>query len=234
MKDLQARRLQPLVVGAIATNCWILPLDAADGNDAQTPSPEGPRPCVIIDPGEEAETILAQLRKLRWYPAYILLTHGHYDHLAALPELLAKTSAEAKAPVIAIHREDASYLGSGAYQLHRQSFAAAGGQAYVEQLWRPMPSPDRLLQEGDRIGPFTTLHLPGHTPGSIGFYLEAQKILFSGDTLFQAGIGRTDLPGGDQTLLDQSLERLLAMDGDIVVYPGHGDATTIQAERAWY
>ena len=231
MKDLQARRLQPLVVGAIATNCWILPLDAVD---AQTPRPEAPRRCVIIDPGEEAETILAQLRKLRCYPAYILLTHGHYDHLAALPELLAKGPAGAEAPVIAIHQEDALYLGSGAYQVHRHSFAAAGGQAYVEQLWRPMPSPTQMLQEGDRIGPFTTLHLPGHTPGSVGFYLEAQKILFSGDTLFQAGIGRTDLPGGDQNLLDKSLERLLAMDGDIAVYPGHGEATTIQAERAWY
>jgi glyoxylase-like metal-dependent hydrolase (beta-lactamase superfamily II) len=97
-----------------------------------------------------------------------------------------------------------------------------------------MPSPTRLLAEGDTIGPFTVLHLPGHTPGSVGFFRESEGALFSGDTLFRDGSGRTDLPGGNSNHLEESLHRLMAMDADILVYPGHGEATTIGAERQYY
>jgi glyoxylase-like metal-dependent hydrolase (beta-lactamase superfamily II) len=87
------------------------------------------------------------------------------------------------------------------------------------------------------IGPFKVLHLPGHSPGSAGFLLEQEKILLSGDTLFRAGIGRTDLPGGDWPALQKSLDRLLSMDPAIAVYPGHGPLTTIgeeQAREGWF
>jgi glyoxylase-like metal-dependent hydrolase (beta-lactamase superfamily II) len=87
------------------------------------------------------------------------------------------------------------------------------------------------------IGPFKVLHLPGHSPGSAGFLLEQEKILLSGDTLFRAGIGRTDLPGGDWPALQKSLDRLLSMDPAIVVYPGHGPLTTIgeeQTREGWF
>jgi glyoxylase-like metal-dependent hydrolase (beta-lactamase superfamily II) len=208
-----------IVVGEIATNCWIIPLDA----------PASPlRDCAVVDPGADAAAIQARLKRLKLRPRYILLTHAHFDHIAALPDLAAAGGGELE---IAIHRDEADKLGPGAYELHRRDFTAAGGAAYVDALWKPLPSPTRLLDEGDSVGPFTVLHLPGHSPGSAGFFLPGEKRLFSGDTLFRAGIGRTDLPGGDWGRLRESLKRLFAMDGAIRVYPGHGPATTIAAER---
>jgi glyoxylase-like metal-dependent hydrolase (beta-lactamase superfamily II) len=94
-----------------------------------------------------------------------------------------------------------------------------------------MPSPGRELEDGDRIGPFTVISTPGHTPGSVVFLHEEQKIMFSGDTLFKGDCGRVDLPGGDQAGIEVSLKRLLALDGGIQVLPGHGPATTIAAEQ---
>ncbi|MDR3335873.1 MAG: MBL fold metallo-hydrolase [Treponema sp.] len=222
---------KPLVVGEIATNCWIVPLED------ETPIKRGSKNCAVIDPGDEAPVIVAHLRDLNLYPKYILLTHGHFDHLAALPDLLAAYTAGAaeEDPVIAIHRDDAAYLGPEAYKVHCHSFAAASGDhSYIDSLWKLLPAPDRLLAEGDAIGPFTVLNTPGHTPGSVCFFWEQRKLLFSGDTLFQAGEGRTDLPGGDYQAIEKSIRRLVAMDSGIGVFPGHGDSTTIGAEQRYY
>jgi glyoxylase-like metal-dependent hydrolase (beta-lactamase superfamily II) len=209
-----------LVVGAIATNCWIYTWDTPAGGTGE---------CAVIDPGADAEAIISRLERLNLRPRYILLTHGHFDHIAALPALAEKYRDSS--PIIAIHRDDKDYLGPRARQLHRTSFAAAAGNAaYVDELWEDMPSATELLDEGSIIGPFTVLHLPGHTPGSAAFYDKDAKVLFSGDTLFQDGFGRTDLPGGNWRQLQQSLLRLFAMDRDTGVYPGHGGTTTIGAE----
>jgi glyoxylase-like metal-dependent hydrolase (beta-lactamase superfamily II) len=177
---------------------------------------------------------------LKLCPRYILLTHGHFDHVAALPELLSALAgdpafASRPSPEIAIHREDAAYIGPGAYETHRLSLAAATGSSeYIDRIWQPIPAPTRLLEEGDRAGPFTVLHTPGHTPGSVCFFMEREKLLFSGDTLFQGGEGRTDLPGGDFQAIVKSLRRLLALDSGIAVFPGHEAATTIGEERRYY
>jgi glyoxylase-like metal-dependent hydrolase (beta-lactamase superfamily II) len=209
---MQEKSPTHVTVGDIATNCWIYPLSNTE--------------CALIDPGAEPDRIMARLESLRLKPVSILLTHGHFDHIAALPRLAA-----AYAPVIAIHREDAEYLGPGSFQVHCRSFTAAAGNAdYVNALWEDMPSPAVLLAEGDTIGPFRVLHLPGHTPGSAAFYDEAANLLFSGDTLFRGDYGRTDLPGGDTAKIMASLKRLFAMDKAIRVYPGHGPATTIGEE----
>jgi glyoxylase-like metal-dependent hydrolase (beta-lactamase superfamily II) len=205
-----------ITVGEIATNCWIYPLNETE--------------CAVIDPGAEADKITARLKALSLNPVYILLTHGHFDHIAALPRLAAAYAAVSN-PVIAIHREDAEYLGPGSYPVHCRSFtAAAGSTGYVDALWEDMPSPAVLLAEGDSIGPFRVLHLPGHTPGSAAFYDEGRRVLFSGDTLFRGDYGRTDLPGGNEAGIMASLKRLFAMDKNIRVYPGHGPATTIGEE----
>jgi glyoxylase-like metal-dependent hydrolase (beta-lactamase superfamily II) len=219
-------RYEPLVLGAIATNCWIVPLDDSSSNGGAL------RPCAVIDPGDQANVIIARMERLHLYPRLILLTHGHFDHVAALPDLREAFSVHD--PIIAIHREDAACLGPEAKAVHQASFtAAAGNSAYVDNLWKPLPAPTRLLNDGDVIGPFTVIHTPGHTPGSLCLWLENEKTLFSGDTLFRDGMGRTDLPGGDWPALQKSLTRLLSLDGDTAVYPGHGSATTIKRERQY-
>jgi glyoxylase-like metal-dependent hydrolase (beta-lactamase superfamily II) len=221
---LTPEALKPLVLGAIATNCYIIPLNTPPALK------DSLRPCAIIDPGDQASVIIARMEKSNLRARYILLTHGHFDHIAALPDLAA-AFPEAE---IAIHREDAVYLGPAAHAVHCRCLAAAGDTSFADRPWKDMPAPARLLEEGDALGPFRVLHLPGHTPGSAGFSLPDHKILFSGDTLFEGAYGRTDLPGGDWGRLVKSLERLFGMDKDIRVFPGHGPATNIGRESRRY
>jgi glyoxylase-like metal-dependent hydrolase (beta-lactamase superfamily II) len=212
------KRLSRLIVGPISTNCWIYPVDS--------------RHAVVIDPGADANTIVSTLDKHSLIPAYIVLTHGHFDHIAALP-LVVRAYSSTK-PKIVIHKLDSIYLGSGAYEAHAKSFSAATGDtSFIDEYWNDMPDADIFPEEGDMIGPFTVLHLPGHSPGSIGLWNRETGILFSGDTLFAGDYGRIDLPGGNEDEMIGSLHRLFKMDPETGVYPGHGPVTTIgrEAER---
>jgi glyoxylase-like metal-dependent hydrolase (beta-lactamase superfamily II) len=217
-----------LTVGPIETNCYIYPLD--DDRAA------------VIDPGGEADRIISTLKKLNLVPSFILHTHGHFDHIAAMPELAAaynsvkpSTPAESDSSfIIAIHRLDSEYIGPDAYKSHRLSAKAAMGNAsFIDAFWpdakQGLPS-GRLLEEGDTVGPFTVLHLPGHTRGSIAFWDKEAGNLFTGDTLFEGDYGRTDLPGGNEQEIIASLRRLFTMDENIKVFPGHGPSTTIGRE----
>jgi glyoxylase-like metal-dependent hydrolase (beta-lactamase superfamily II) len=222
------KKIDCVTVGPVQTNCWLYALEgAADGS--------GARPCAVIDPGDEAGAVISRLQELNWVPRYIFLTHGHFDHVMALPDLLEAFRKGAFAPALppetGIHCLDAHYLGKDAMKYHRSSFIAAGGNPlYIDTLRKHLSDADILFEEGDDAGPFKVLHLPGHTPGSAGFYDEASGVLFSGDTLFRGNRGRTDLPGGNEAQIRESLTRLLSMKGDIVVCPGHGPATTIEEE----
>ena len=193
-----------LVVGPLASNCYIV------GDEA---SKEG----AIIDPADDAGEILQSIRELGLTVGLIVLTHGHCDHIAALKEVKEATGAE-----IAVHTADAEYS-------QQQAMALAFG------LHCPTPPPpDRLLKDGDSIDigdlHFKVMHTPGHTPGGICLY--GHGVLFSGDTLFNQGIGRYDLPGGDYAQLMHSLKNtLMSLPDETIVYPGHGPRTTIGAER---
>jgi glyoxylase-like metal-dependent hydrolase (beta-lactamase superfamily II) len=229
---MSERKIDHITVGDIATNCWIYPLSASDMTGPGQQPPPGFQNCIVIDPGADVERIIARLNQLKLVPYYILLTHGHFDHIGALPALTAAYRGSRTGNlVIAIHRDDGEYLGPGSYDVHCRSFTAAAGNAsYIDAFWEDMPPADISLKEGDTIGPFTVLHLPGHTRGSVGFWNKEAKVLFSGDTLFRGDYGRTDLPGGDETQLSASLRRLFSMDAEIMVLPGHGAVTGIGEE----
>ena len=210
-------KIIPLIVGPISTNCWIYPF--------------GEKTAIVIDPGDEPKLIISTLKEFGLSPKYILLTHGHFDHIAAIKDL----ADEYPMAEIAIHSADAHYLGADSYKSHCLSVSGAFGASSFLDMYFPaakqgLPPAKHLLEEADTIGPFTVIHLPGHTPGSVAFWDESEKVLFSGDTLFAGGYGRCDLPGGDETKLLDSLKRLFAMDAGIRVFPGHGSATTIGQE----
>jgi len=196
--------LKKLVVGPLASNCYIV---------GSASTKEG----MIIDPADEAEEILQSIKELGLKISLIVLTHGHPDHVGALKEIKEAIGAE-----VAIHTDDAE-------SLQQQSLGFLFGLSYPAP-----PPPDRLLKGEDSIDigdlHFGVLHTPGHTPG--GICLLGHGVLFSGDTLFNYGIGRYDLPGGDYNQLMDSLRtKLMGLPDDTIVYPGHGPETTIGTER---
>ncbi len=196
--------LKKVVVGPLGSNCYIV------GSESNK---EG----MIIDPGDEAEVILRKVKDLGLEIRSIVLTHGHIDHIGALKEVKEATGAE-----VAIHTDEAK-------SLQGQSSSTLLGLAYPT----PLP-PDRLLQDGDSLDigdlHFLVLHTPGHSPG--GICLSGEGVVFSGDTLFNCGIGRTDLPGGNSSQLMNSIHtKLMTLPDNTIVYPGHGPETTIGTER---
>ena len=199
--------IKRLELGPFASNCYVV--GAESGSEG-----------IVIDPGAEADRILATADDLGLNIKIIVLTHGHMDHIGALAEVKNATDAD-----IAIHAEDARSLQA------RSPFGSMfGGSSQAS------PSPDRLLKGGDTVSVgdlrLLVLHTPGHSPG--GICLLGEGVVFSGDTLFNLGIGRTDMPGGSYNqLMDNIHTKLMVLPDDTIVYPGHGPETTIANERQW-
>ncbi len=201
-----------VVVGPLQCNCSIL-------GDEET------REAIVIDPGDEIERILAVLKKHRLTAKYLINTHAHFDHVGNCRELKEATGAE-----IWLHKADLPI------------YEMAPRQAALFAMYGVKPihlTPvDQPVKDGDgiQVGKIAAqiIHTPGHTPGSLGLLVPGSNLdkLFAGDTLFQGSIGRTDLPGGDfDQLLKSIKERLLALNDDTEVWPGHGPKTTIGRER---
>ena len=193
-----------LELGPFATNCYIV-------------GSESGREGMIIDPGDKAEQILKKVESMGLDIKLIVLTHGHIDHIGGLKKIKEATGAE-----VAIHADDAR-------SLRKQPLSIIFGLFYPTP-----PPPDRLLNDGDSVDVgdlhFEVLHTPGHTPG--GICLLGEGVVFSGDTLFNCSVGRTDLPGGSYDKLMGSIQtKLMMLPDDTIVYPGHGGETTIGAER---
>ena len=190
---MQVKMMQ---VGPIGTNCYLLEED---------------KKIAVIDPGDEADRVLAALKELDGTVEYILLTHGHYDHTTAVPEL-HEALPDAK---IYIHKADANGTGSRIFPLAGQ----------VKDLL--------FYDEGDALplGALTVevLHTPGHSKGSVT--LKVRDVLFTGDTLFAGDCGRTDLPGGSYEEILASLGRLGRLEGNFHVCPGHEQTSTMDRER---
>lgn len=213
--------LERLTVGPLGENAYII----IEG-DA----------CAIVDPGDEAERILALVDSRSLSPRLVVETHGHLDHSAALPDLRAAWTARGLSVPLAVHASDAAYFGAQGEETNRRLFAAIRGTGYFRHYWRPLPAPDIILAEGDELPgfPYRVIHTPGHSAGSICLYCERDGILVSGDTLFRDGLGRTDGPDSDYGLLMASLSKLFALPSGTKVFPGHGEETSIGRESAFY
>jgi len=197
-------------VGELQTNCYIIYCEKT-------------KKCAIIDPGAEAEKISRKIEGLGLIPVYVILTHGHYDHIGAVNFMLEKYSSN--------------------------HIKLAAHEAEIEMLKNPMinysimsgksvslKTPDLILKDGDIIEvseylKLKTLHTPGHTFGGSCFNYD-DRVLFAGDTLFLESVGRADLHGGSFDTLRRSItEKLFALKDDIVVLPGHGPHTSIAHEK---
>jgi glyoxylase-like metal-dependent hydrolase (beta-lactamase superfamily II) len=198
--------IHPFTVGPLMENCYLL-------------ASESSRQAVLVDPGEEAHSLLSTLDEKQLSLEAIWLTHAHFDHIGAVAEILASKNV----PVF-LHPEDKPWLANAAI------FAAQFGLSFT-----PFTAETVDLQDGQvlRIGHIAAkcLHTPGHAPGHIAFYLAAQKLVLAGDTLFRGSIGRTDLPGGNHGQLIGSIrQKILTLPPQTRVCPGHGPETTVALE----
>ena len=193
-------KVSVMQVGPIGTNCYFLQ-DEESGLLA------------IIDPGDDWERILQQVKKAEGEVKYILLTHGHYDHTTAVPDLVKALPGVQ----VYIHQADANGAGSQLFPLAAQ----------VKDL--------NSYDEGDTLtlGSLTieVMHTPGHSKGSVT--LKVGDVLFTGDTLFCGSCGRTDLRGGSYEEIMESLKRLGELEGDFHVCPGHDRTSTLERERKY-
>lgn len=197
--------LEAVCVGTMEVNCYIL----ASGPDSQV---------IIIDPGDEKEKIERVLKKYNLKPGFIINTHGHIDHIGCDDKF--------GVPVY-IHRQDLALLKNP--KLNLSAFFACPFS---------LKSNVKTLEDKETIGlgpiQLEVIHVPGHTPGGISLLMKKPKdnILFTGDSLFYHGIGRTDFPGSSEELLMESIKtKLLKLRDDTIVYPGHGPYSTIGEEK---
>ncbi|HPP87061.1 MAG TPA: MBL fold metallo-hydrolase [bacterium] len=194
--------LKILEVGPLEANCYIV-YDKANG--------------IVIDAGGDEDKILEFLNKQKIDVKYILLTHGHYDHISGISGLAEKLNAP-----IYLHNLDLKMYNAQESIIRNISGRPLYTKFQNYNFFEKYFITDNLY--------FEVIHTPGHSKGSICILFPSQKIMFTGDTLFFENIGRTDLPGGDDHEMAQSLKKLMEYN-DYIVYPGHGPKTTIEYEQ---
>lgn len=202
-------RISRLVVGPVSTNCYII-------------SNEETKEAFIIDPGEEAGRIEGKLQEEQLELKAILLTHGHFDHIMAVNDLLEK------------HRVEV-YIGEHEVELLEDPYKNCSGsmmnRPYIAKAQRTLRDNDELELAGMNI---KVLYTPGHTGGGVCYFLEEEKVLFSGDTVFCQSVGRSDLPTGNGRVLEASIhEKIVPLPDDVQIFPGHGDSTLISYEKKY-
>lgn len=191
--------------GKFASNCYLV-------------YEENSKESIVIDPGLEASEVIAKVKELDLKPKYIILTHGHVDHIMGVKGIKEYFNIP-----VAIHKQDKNMLENSAKNL---SDAFRVDSIEIE--------PDILLEEGNKLYfgelSMNIIHTPGHTPGGITINIE--NALFTGDTLFAGSIGRTDFAGGSfEDIINAIKNKLLIYPDDTLVYSGHGSSTTIKAEK---
>jgi len=189
--------IKTIPVGQLETNCYVV-------------TNENTLECVVIDPGDESNTILDYMESNRLQCRAVMLTHGHYDHVGAVDAIAEETGAT----VYMNEQDDARHH----IDSHFPYTLKENGKSYDDG--------DVIEAAGLR---FDVIGTPGHTPG--GVTLRCEDALFTGDTLFKGSCGRADLPGGDMVTELKSLRRICELPGDYEVYPGHMDPSTLERER---
>ncbi|MBI2841944.1 MAG: MBL fold metallo-hydrolase [Armatimonadetes bacterium] len=198
--------IRTVVVGQLAVNCYIVIDDAT-------------RDAVVIDPGDDPDIVAREIIQAAAEPKYILLTHGHMDHSFTAGVLQESIDAE-----VLMHEADVP-------QLDGDPEIAA---LFYDTSHHIPPTLGRFVSDGDTVSfgesRLVAIHTPGHTPGGLCYH--SGSVVFTGDTLFAGGIGRTDLMGGSYDDLMESIrEKLLTLPDDTIIYPGHGPASTVGRER---
>ena len=197
-------RIKTYVLGGISTNCYLVFC-------------EGEKAAVIIDPADNADYLVSKCREFGVEPEAVLLTHAHFDHMMAADDIRKTYGCK-----LYVHMDDDPSLNlSGTMGTEQVSISA-----------------DHLLRDGDVLHflnrEWKVMATPGHTAGSVCYYIPEEEVVFSGDTLFAESLGRTDLPTGSMSAIVHSIaEKLLVLPDEIMVYPGHGDATTIAHEKQY-
>lgn len=212
-------RIENIVLGMCATNCYAVfdggaKIPGGYVDDGQL------KEAVIIDPAADAACIEAMIARYKLKPVAVLLTHGHFDHLSAADAVGKRYGIKVYAG-----NEERLVMNSSSYNLSLP-FTGEGMTFEADEYFKPG---EELDFAGFRI---ETIPVPGHTIGSVCYYFEEQKVLFSGDTLFAGSVGRSDFPTGNAGQLIRAIKSgLMSLPDDVKVYPGHGESTTIGCER---
>lgn len=197
-------KIHTLNLGELRSNCYVV--ETAPGR------------CIIVDLGGDADYLMSFLKMNKLKLTKILLTHGHFDHIGGVEEVRSLTGAE-----VFVHVNDSEMLTSEKYSLaSRMSY----NPFIPVTLWTAVEE-DAIIQDGELS--FKVIHTPGHSGGSVCYICD--DVIFSGDTLFNCSIGRTDFLGSNSIDMKKSLKKLSLLDGDYKVLPGHNMPTTLDFER---
>jgi len=213
-KRMSEFRIKTLVLGPVGTNCYLVYRESKDR--------EGKKAAVVVDPAGNAPHILQKCQELGLTPVAILLTHGHFDHIMAVQELHSACGCKV-------------YIGAQEDRLLRNATLNMSGGMWGQKL---EVAADVLVRDGEVLTlagyDWRVMETPGHTEGSVCYLIESEGVLISGDTLFAESLGRTDLPTGSSAKIVASIvEKLLVLPDDTLVYPGHGDPTTVGHEKRY-
>lgn len=199
-------KIRKLILGFFNVNCYIVSTDKL---------------CFIIDPGADIESIESCLKEEKLTPGFILNTHGHYDHIGAVPDIMEKY----KIPFY-IHEADEFIITDPDKNL--STIFGKNGLLLKTYKLIVNKNNENIIFDEDINKDLEIFNMPGHTPGSI--VIRLKNYLFTGDLLFKEGVGRTDLPGGNTDELTKSLKKIKKFDPELIIYPGHGPTTKLKFE----
>lgn len=211
--------VERIIVGPLHTNAYIYSISKKE--------------CILIDPGADVHLLRRKLDAINMRPRGIIFTHGYLDHTSAAAGIMQAFAEFSPDIPVGIHELDAHLLGTSGLEEQEAIFRDSGNSEVFKELKSDLPDATYLYGDGDIIADtgLQVIHTPGRSRGSVCFYEDTQKLLFTGDTLLFKTVGKTNLPEGDRsTLLNSVRSHLFSLPPETVVFPGHGPRTTIERE----